>query len=460
MAGVKIAPDSPGIADPEPTLAGNEIDLENFEKSFENPFLSSDGTLRPDAPDDDAGDVFPSEGQSKVGAGKSPQEPGEEPQEPVAEEEESESVNEEAEGEDSAFDPESIFGTEEKKKKNKGLREQLKDRNDTVSQLQRQVEEREAELEKLREQQRELAQERDAVREKLQSQFNVGEYNESADPEVRELTTKMGQQLREAEVVLGPELGKRFSGNFEQLLIGYQNAVAGKNQEQFHELLDTHFPDQVPQVTQQLARLNQLVDQREQKVAENRHQHYSKVISNYERRRQQISQELDQVGAAKDVTPDRTMELNSLITFAVKGDSQYASEVEQVKRSVAALTSGVRPFDIRDEKWKPYVDPSNPGRLTPRGEELRAQEVEQWQKAQEDLPRRLTESWAASLLVPRLVKKLSELQARLGSDQEDESVEPEMQTQGADGKPAAVSFDPDLLDDPDRLGGDLASMGF
>ena len=433
----------PAIAEPPQqtntveALRNGAVDLD----SFENPFLTSmEGGSPPSAESLPPGGEAPTLSE-EIDAGEELEPQAK--QEPPAEQE--------LDRANDPFDLDAAFGTrEEKKKANKGLREQNKELREQLRDREAAIEERENRLKELQAQQEELSREHGEYQRALSSKYEIGEYDPGRDPEVNQLTQDLIAKVRTAHVNLGDEAGSKLAQHWEKLLSGYQDAVAGKNTKEFMKLIDDNFDEMAPQVRRELGELNTLMQKQSQTIATNRSKYFETVIGGYDQKVNEAKQLVSTIGAMPKEEMKDANDLNTIITFAVGGDPTYREEVEKVKRTAVALASGVRPFDIRDAKWRSYVDPEEPTRLTQEGERLRQKEAYQYEAAQKQLPKKLAEVWAAALLVPRLVKKLSEMSARLGDDQGSE-IDPKIGSEDALKPKEGSAITEADLDDPDML---------
>ena len=331
---------------------------------------------------------------------------------------------------DSLLEPQARPLEDDKKKKNKGLREQLQDRNQMVDQLNAQLQEREELINQIKEEREAIAAERAEAQKALTSRYDVGEYDEVTDPSIKTLDQTLVQTLDEAKLTLSSERSDLLGQHWQQLTSTYGKVLRGEVEaSKFREIIDQNFGEESNQAIGQIRELNKLISKRAELATENRTKHFQSVIGSWEDRHKRVKDSLEAIGAApEEVIKEAPLEVNSIVSYIAQKDEAFAQELRGVRASVASFASDVRPFDIRDEKWRSYVDPSSPHRLTEEGERVRQNEVNMMMQAKENLPQILATSLASAKLLPRLAKRISELEARLG-DSQGSTIEPKINTE-------------------------------
>ncbi len=331
---------------------------------------------------------------------------------------------------DSLLEPQARPLEDDKKKKNKGLREQLQDRNQMVDQLNAQLQEREELINQIKEEREAIAAERAEAQKALTSRYDVGEYDEVTDPSIKTLDQTLVQTLDEAKLTLSSERSDLLGQHWQQLTSTYGKVLRGEVEaSKFREIIDQNFGEESNQAIGQIRELNKLISKRAELATENRTKHFQSVIGSWEDRHRRVKDSLEAIGTAPDeVIKEAPLEVNSIVSYIAQKDEAFAQELRGVRDSVASFASDVRPFDIRDEKWRSYVDPSAPHRLTEEGERVRQNEVNMMMQAKENLPQILATSLASAKLLPRLAKRISELEARLG-DSQGSTIEPKINTE-------------------------------
>lgn len=308
----------------------------------------------------------------------------------------------------------------DRKKANKGLRDQLRERNQAYDQLNEQMLAREAKLKELEQELQQTQQERFQAQESLTKKYNVGDYDEKTDPDVERIGQDLRMTLNEAKVALPADQAIKLEGNMEALVSSYQKTLAGADPTRLHNVIEEHFPGSKREVLHALGNLNRKIEERANLIQENRSKHFQSVIGGYEERLTETRNSLSEVGSLEmEAALKSPTALNSIISVAAQQDEGYKKRVQDIQAKCASIAAGVRPFDVRDSKWKDYLDPMDPTKLSPEGEELRRKEVFQYEATQRELPRTLCEMWSAALLVPQLVEKIAQYEARVADDQLD-----------------------------------------
>lgn len=344
---------------------------------------------------------------------------------------------------------------EEKKQENKGLRSQARDLAQQREELQRQLEEREQEIQQMRDQMRQVEEERSTYQRSLSKKFDVGQYDPNQDPEIKKIDEKLDFALKRAQISLGPDSGGLFAKHAAVLAERYNKALETGHVDEFYAFIEKNFPDNVTAVTEQVSRVSDILAERGEIQQKNQSSYFKTSIGSWEERRKSVSETVKEIGG---LTPEQAMEAinsentsaNAVISYVAHSYPEFSKALDDIRQRAATFAAGVRPFDIRDSRWEPYLNPSDPTQLSTEGQKLRDAEIFNHQRSQEVLPVRLAEGLAAARLLPLMAKKIADLQARLGEDQGGE-VDPDLETGHHAPGSRGFSMSEEDLDDPEKL---------
>tara|TARA_R110000822_G_scaffold73771_3_gene177358 strand:- start:189 stop:1265 length:1077 start_codon:yes stop_codon:yes gene_type:complete len=349
-----------------------------------------------------------------------------------------------------------MFTAPAKKAASKGLRDQLGEINAQKAALEAQLAERDATILEASQDRAELAERHATAQRSLSDRTSVGPYNEKSDPAVQALTDEMLTEMKEAAMFLPTQDAAHLSVNMETVLSRYSRAISEGKADVFKELIAEEFSEeaQLP-IMRHVRDLAKIADRRAVLIQENRQNHFKSTIGNWQTKQDQVRASVASIGtmdaeAALAAALSDNGTADAVISVIANSNPGFKAELENIKNRATITMAGIRPFDVRDDRWGPYLDPLNPGQLSQEGTRLRESEMFNHQKGVEQMAPRLAGGMAAELALPIMARRLAELEARLGNDIGGE-IEPNLDDAGNPLPVSKGTYTDEMMDDPSSI---------
>lgn len=322
-----------------------------------------------------------------------------------------------------------------KKAQSKGLRDQVGNLNTQKTELEALLQQRDTEIATLLESQKTITTEREAARKSLADRHRVSEYSSERDDEVVTIENELGNAVNEIAMFLPPEHGQKLQTLAPQFVERYREAIKTNNAEGFQELVEREFEGADYRVMAgHIQSLSRISERREAIIEKNRGTHFSDTIDRWSTKQASINDSLGTFGTMSSeaaFSPDvpEADSANAVISIMANALPVFKKKMEDMRVRTVVTMAGVRPFDIKDQRWAQHLDPLNPGQLSASGTQMRDDEIFNHQRGQDIIPNKLYEGLVALEAVPILAQRVAELEARLGDDLGGEIV-PTLDTDG------------------------------